>query len=161
MVGNPDIFTDLDKDGEVFIDGGVLDNFPIQTFDSEHYVDRKVDGEIIVAHDGRKPVYYNKSTLAFRVDSSSEISINNGNKAKREEGFLKYSLSIVNGLHEAANRRHLDDYDWHRTMTINTQDISATDFNLSKESQAQLINQGRKAAETYLKDYKNTWLNHP
>ena len=65
IVGNPGIDKEIDRNRDIFVDGGVLDNFPIQTFDTEPYCTSSVAGEVIELSSGRSPQSYNKSTLGF------------------------------------------------------------------------------------------------
>ena len=162
-IGNPGIDKEIDKDRDIFVDGGVLDNYPIQTFDTDPYILSPVAGEIIEEIPGRTPQAYNKSTLGFRVDSQVELSIGNINKDTdqfKAENFFKYLLGLADLLHQTSNKRHLDDYDWHRTVRINTLDISATDFNLKKPVQDLLIEKGEEALRAYLSSYNSGWLNY-
>ncbi len=163
ILGNPGIDKDIDKNRDIFVDGGVLDNYPIQFFDVPPYASNPIEGEIIEPIEGRTPSNYNKSTLGFRVDQPAEIGIGQIKKDEdqvKAENFFKYVLAFINILHTYANKRHLDPYDWHRTVRINTLDVKGTQFDLPKPEQDRLIEQGRKATEEYLAKYESSWLNY-
>lgn len=162
IIGNPGIDKEIDKARDIFVDGGVLDNYPIRTFDVTPYIGKPLDGEIIEEISGRSPSSYNKSTLGFRVDSTIELKVGQIELDKFEykaENFFKYLIGLSDLLHQTANKRHLDSYDWHRTVRIDTGNISATDFKLSGKQQDYLIEQGQDATEKYLSSYDSSWLN--
>lgn len=160
--GNPNIDKEVDKGRDVFVDGGVLDNFPIQIFDSAPYPLNPVPGEIIEDVPGRTPSAYNKSTLGFRVDSQTELNLGRLKKNMDEykaSTFFQYLLGLTDLIHQMASKRHLDDHDWHRTIRINTLDVKATDFKLSPEIQDELIQKGIEATRKYIDEYSNENLN--
>ena len=162
LMGNPGIDKEIDINRDVFVDGGVLDNYAIQTFDFSPYIANPVQGEIIENIPGRSPSSYNKSTLGFRVDSSAEINIGQIPKDEdqfKAQNFFKYLVGLADLLHQSANKRHLDPYDWHRTIRIDTGTISATNFALSKDDQDFLIDQGKDATIKYLDSYQSDWMN--
>ncbi len=82
----PLFFAAVRESDDLFVDGGVLDNYPIRLFDREKYVancDRK-------RHTAKPPHYaganrercgntspyvYNRETLGFRLDCRKEISL--------------------------------------------------------------------------------------
>jgi len=163
ILGNPGIDKEVDKGRDIFVDGGVLDNYPIQTFDLSPYIGNPLDGEVIENFTGRTPPSYNKSTLGFRVDSQTELNIGNlkvDTDQFKAENFFKYLLGLADLLHQTSNKRHLDAYDWHRTVRINTLDFRSTDFNLSKDDQDLLIQKGEDATHEYLASYDSSWLNY-
>jgi len=150
---NPGIDKEIDKKRDVFVDGGVLDNYPVQFFDAAPYVDHPLEGELIESIAARMPPHYNKSTLGFRLDTPAEMGIGQIRRDEDKykiENFFKYVVTLADLLQSYANKRHLDPYDWHRTIRINTLDIRATQFALTKKDQDDLIAEGKKAAQDYL-----------
>lgn len=163
IVGNPAIDKEINRNRDIFVDGGVLDNFPIQTFDVEPYTDNPVLGEVIELLPSRSPSCFNKSTLGFRVDSSDELRLGNiaaDSDQFKAQNFFKYVLGLADLLHQATNKKHLDDYDWHRTIRINALKVKSTDFSLDSETQDALIEKGQEATKKYLTDYNDSWLNY-
>ena len=65
----------------VYVDGGVLNNFPVKLFDRKKYVvDLQKFCEVdyyqaVNKNSGGNPYVYNKETLGFRLDSKSEIAV--------------------------------------------------------------------------------------
>src|SRR3989442_3497051 len=74
--------------GDRYVDGGVLDNYPIKLFDREKYIDAEdrpmhsgrpeyyedENKRFLPTHPDSSPYVYNKETLGFRLDSKTEIS---------------------------------------------------------------------------------------
>ena len=65
--------------GDVYVDGGVLDNYPIKLFDRQKYVEAcsheppyYKEHNAQLARDGKtvSPYVYNEETLGFRLDSA-------------------------------------------------------------------------------------------
>jgi NTE family protein len=102
---------------------------------------------------------FNKETLGFRVDTQDEI------KAEKEswrlppakiEHFVDYLKAVIGYMTDMANKMHLHDNDWHRTVAIDASGVRATDFDLSDEKVKTLVANGRNGTEEYLK-----WFNDP
>jgi NTE family protein len=70
---------------DVYVDGGVLDNYPVKLFDRQTYVALEsstlteyykcINREIEGLDRSISPYVYNKGTLGFRLDSREEISL--------------------------------------------------------------------------------------
>lgn len=133
----PLFFAAVRESDDLFVDGGVLDNYPIRLFDREKYVanrDRKrhtaTPPSRQAAHYARanrerrgntSPFVYNRETLGFRLDS-----------------------------------RHLQSDEWHRTVYINTLGVGTTDFDLDAETKAKLELSGQADTERYFEWYDKT-----
>ena len=65
---------------------------------------------------------------------------------------------MIDLIHSHANKRHLDPFDWNRTVQINTKGIDSTDFGLTPNNQDLLISQGYKAMTSYIDQFDNTWV---
>ena len=164
VVGNPGIDKDIDRDRDVFVDGGVLDNYPLHVFDDPKYFD---SGEVGVGEkfavgevDGR---FYNKRTIGFRLGKTPSVEVDHIERDEDEFKASKLSefvVSIAQLVHFTANTRHLDEVDWHRTVQIDTSGVSGIDFDLSQSDQSVLIERGQDAALAYLDGYGADWLNY-
>ncbi|MEK6909352.1 MAG: patatin-like phospholipase family protein [Nanoarchaeota archaeon] len=139
-MGIPLFFQAFNHKNSLYVDGGVYYNYPINLFDDEKYVKTK------------KENYYNKETLGFRVDSPEEIN----NQIKNEplpslkvNSLQSYIQTLIGGLIDFANKTHLSDRDWHRTIYIDSLGISATQFELKSEQKEDLIESGRAGALSY------------
>ena len=141
----------------VFIDGGLLRNYPINFFDNRRYID---PNEIQAAKDDfsyitdelREAGYvYNCQTLGLRIDSPEEVdAFKQGISVDKDiDGFLNFCVGLVNTMMEYANKSHLHKNDWHRTVFIENPGVSTLDFTLSDEQRSALIESGREGVNKY------------
>ena len=169
IMGNPRIDLHYKRDRELIVDGGVIDNFSVQAFDNQRTLNNPVSGEEIVTLPNRKNPIYNKSTLGLRLDTDKEIQFDSGNVDPSDDyfeakNFFNYLINLVDMVHMTANKRHLDDFDWHRTIRIDDQGVKSTDFDLTPDTQNALIASGRSAVIDYIDKYEDigrTFLNRP
>lgn len=164
--------------GDVYVDGGVLDNYPIKLFDRQKYVDDAThlsmpqyyqdhnDG-LQAAGIGLNPYGYNKETLGFRLDSAKEIAVFR-DKAEPEHQRIKdlfeYAWSLVGTLLESQESMHLHSDDWQRTIYIDTLGVGTTDFGLDDAKKNALLQSGRDNTTKYFQWYedpKNQPANRP
>ena len=95
---------------------------------------------------------YNKQTLGFRVDTRDEIAA--GKKAwlsppKKIDDVVDYLGALLGFMMDIANKAHLHDNDWHRTVFIDALGVKATDFSLSNETVEALFNSGETGTRAY------------
>jgi len=154
--------------GDVYVDGGVLDNYPVKLFDRRRYVASAERASHIRQTDyykkvnrrkeaRRNPYVYNMQTLGFRLDTEEEIAVFRRKKqpAHREiDHLFEYSWALIKTLLNAQNNQHLHSDDWHRTVYINTLDIKTTDFGIKRSEKRKLIAQGRLGTEVYFDWYE-------
>jgi NTE family protein len=135
----------IDKDGnvirrpkqkeglDVMIDGGLIGNFPIRMFDSSGVT--------------------NPHTLGFRIDSDEQIKNDQQGKsiaAMPVGNFSQYLSAFYNIIIENLNRQLLTPDDWNRTVSISDGKIGPRIRKLSEEEINLLIENGKKAIETYM-----------
>lgn len=167
-----------DRD-DVFVDGGVINNFPVKLFDRKKYlIDKsliripeyyKQENKSLAAVSPSSSQYiYNKETLGFRLDSEKEIGVfRDGQEPKSIEidNFLDYTMQIIKTIMAVQDNQHLHTDDWHRTVYIDSLGVGTTDFDLSDKRKKELVASGKKAAEDYLKWWSDTGddlaINHP
>ena len=125
----------LKREGDVYTDGGVLNNYPINLFDKE----------------GCR----NASTLGFRLDSKDEIAqFRDGEENQDPEeitSLFSYANALIHVLYRFQDHRHLRSHDKDRTVYINTLHVKTTDFNLSDTDKKQLIASGKTAIDNFIK----------
>ena len=158
---------------DIYVDGGVLRNYPIKLFDREKYIKEneaqsfslstkyydKATKLLSEKHPSSSKYTYNKQTLGFRLDSKAEIAMfrdgaePNHNKIN---DFFDYAFNLVNTLMDAELNNHLHSDDWQRTMYIDTLGIGTTDFDLSDEQKMSLVESGREGAKQYF-----DWFDNP
>lgn len=155
---------------DVYVDGGLLDNYPIQAFDNTKYVNkhfvrtkyyekinqtqRKMPKAIRLTTD----FVYNQETLGFRLDSSEEIAVFHDNtepQVKDIDNLFDYTSALLKTLIDFQRNTHLHSDDWQRTIYIDTLDVKATDFDLSDEKKNALLESGRNYTKSYLEWFNN------
>ena len=132
-IGIPFIFEPTEIDGDLFIDGGLTWNFPIDIFDekSPHYPpgqepDRSL-GFFLTQHDAYKK---NKEWGEDNLDIRS---------------LKDFCLGIGSFMYESANGRHIHPQDEYRTVFIDDLGVSGADFSTNENKIEGLINSGRQA----------------
>jgi NTE family protein len=166
---------------DLYVDGGVLRNYPIKLFDREKYVDADARSDfalrtgyyddatasLVSRHPDSSPFIYNRQTLGFRLDSKAEISMfRDGAEPEHAEinDFFDYALNLINTMMDAELNRHLHSDDWQRSIYIDTLGVSTTDFDLSDAKKDELVKSGREGAENYFAWYddpENEVVNRP
>jgi len=161
----PLFFTSVRDDREdVYVDGGVLNNYPIKLFDRKKYIKTGAharETDYYKKANATKPVTsseyaYNMETLGFRLDSRKEIAVfRDGAEPQHAhiKDFFDYVKALLGTLMKVQENQHLHSDDWQRTIYIDTLDVGTLDFKLSDEIKQQLVEQGRKGTETYF-----TWF---
>ena len=166
---------------DVYVDGGVLDNYPIKLFDREKYIDpqnrrqmalktkyyQKENTRFLKKHPSSSAYVYNKETLGFRLDSKQEIGVfRYGNEPQHHQvdDFFDYIKALIATILDSQLNRHFHSDDWHRTVYIDTLGVGTTDFDISQAKKKRLEASGRKGTEAYFKWYdskKSTPHNRP
>ena len=164
---------------DVFVDGGVINNYPIKLFDREKYLENsslirtpkyyEEENKSLAARSPQSsPYIYNKETLGFRLDSAKEIGVFRDGQEPTVtdiEHFLDYTTQLIKTVLAVQDSQHLHDDDWHRTVYIDTLGVGTTDFDLSDSRKKELVASGKKGAESYLKWWsdvsKDMAISHP
>lgn len=145
----PIYFKAIQHDGCWMADGGMSFNYPVNLFDDKKYLAQEGYGKTA------NVALYNQETLGFRLDSKDEISTSKswGNGDRDIKGLIDFSAACIDFLQYKANRAHLKKEDWHRTIFIDSLDVMATDFSLSREKINALIESGRQGVKNYFKQH--------
>lgn len=154
--------------GDIYVDGGLLDNYPIKLFDrkkylsSENYTETKYYKKINSRmKNSERPIssyVYNKETLGFRLDSKEEIAVFRDHaepQHKNIDDFFGYSWALIHTVLNAQQSAHLHNDDWARTVYIDTKGVSTTDFDLPDSKKKLLVKSGNKGAVEYFEWYDN------
>lgn len=168
--------------GDVYVDGGVFNNYPIKLFDRMKYIDpayqakhaRKTayyddeNKKIQKSHPNSSPYVYNKETLGFRLDTQQEIATYRDGAEPphtKIDDFFDYALALIKAVMNVQNNMHLHGDDWQRTVYINTLDVGTTDFDLTDSKKKDLLAQGKVGIATYFEWYDAAEealpVNHP
>ncbi len=153
--------------GDVFVDGGVFNNFPVKLFDREKYIEEKTRKHHMLTTEyyekvntGRpensSPYVYNRETLGFRLDTQEEIAMFRDSAEPphhKIDDFFDYGKALIHAVLNVQSNQHLHSDDWHRTVYIDTVGVETTDFDISDEKKAALVKQGVIGTETYFDWY--------
>ena len=156
---------------DLFVDGGVLYNYPIKLFDREKYISQdktkmaakrpyyeKENEQFLKNHPESSPYVYNKETLGLRLDSKQEIAVfRYGTDLNRQRisSFSDYVKSLASTIMESQGNTHLHSDDWHRSIYIDTLGVSTIQFDLSNVKKKELEDSGKAGAEKYFDWYDN------
>jgi NTE family protein len=155
----PLFFQSMQQDGDVRVDGGVTWNYPIDLFDDKKYLsDPKAGAKPTTPTVYDKNQVYNKETLGFRVDTADEIAAEKASwklPPQKVDNVAEYITALIGFMTDMANKAHLSDQDWHRTVFIDAAGIGATDFGLTPPQIKMLIANGVAGTNTYLKWFTN------
>ncbi len=162
---------------DVYVDGGVLDSYPVKLFDREKYISSgkrrcmarhtdyyaRANGR--QAHRGTRHsrYVYNKETLGLRLDTRREIATYRDGappRHRRIDSFIDFVQGLVNTLVESQANAHLHSDDWQRTIYIDTKGVRATDFSLSDDQKRQLEQSGMQGTQEYFAWFDDA-ANHP
>lgn len=114
---------------DVFVDGGIIENFPIHIFD-------KATPDL--------------NTIGFRMDHDAQIESDKIDRtlAEMEVGNLsEYFRAFYSIIVENLNRQNLTDIDWQRTISISDGNVQPRVRQLLKKEINILIENGRKAVK--------------
>lgn len=153
--------------GDVFVDGGVFNNFPVKLFDREKYINAKNrtpharTTEYYDKVNAERPAnssqyVYNKETLGFRLDTREEIAMFRDSAEPpnhKINDFFDYGKALIHAVLNVQSNQHLHSDDWHRTVYIDTLDVETTDFDISNEEKQALLKQGIIGTEKYFEWY--------
>jgi len=151
---------------DVYVDGGLLDNYPARLFDRRKYINEaeqdamalarpyyeEENDAFLHAHRGSSPYVYNRQTLGFRLDSAREISVFRDRREPQHvviDDFLDYARALIGTVLDSQGNQHLHGDDWQRTVYIDAVGVSATDFDLDDETKSKLVDSGRAGATKY------------
>jgi len=140
----PLFFAAVDWQGDLLVDGGVMNNYPIWIFDGTRTADPKN------RHNDPNP-----KTLGFKLLTEEEVAetVSGEHLSNGIYNLKDFALSLVDCLMTQIDRLHLKPGDWNRTIAINTRQIKTTQFDLSEAEKKLLLDEGRKGAERFFEWY--------
>jgi predicted acylesterase/phospholipase RssA len=124
----PLVFCPIKRDNTLIVDGGLLNNYPIQKL-YEYLSEKEVFGA--------------------KFTSNSDKTKLNGHQPKVPESLIEYIQVLIEILHNQNLKVHVDKEDWKRTINIDVGNVSASDFDLSFEKKLELINTGEAATKSF------------
>lgn len=118
----PYFFQSLQYKGDYYVDGGTLDNYPIDFFNNN-------------------PNYPSDKTIGLKLISEVTIQEEKGTLSQIS-GIEDFTSRLIDTTRNQALKIHVKNTDWERTIKINTGTVSYIDFNLSQTDKEYLVKQG-------------------
>jgi NTE family protein len=113
----------------VFVDGGMLSNFPIDAFDGPN---------------GEPPAV---PTIGIKLSARQRADV----VRHPVKGDISLALAMLGTMESWSDQMHLDDPNViAKTIFVDTLGVNATDFGITPQVQTQLYDNGRAAAEKWL-----------
>ena len=149
------------NEGDVCVDGGLINNYPIKLFDREKYVSlnrrktkyyEKYNRTLRKIYQEKNLLVYNKETLGFRLDSAKEIAVFRNHKEpdhKKIKDLFDYAFCLISTIRNIESSMHLHSDDWKRTIYIDTLGVNTFDFNINKTNKLKLVKSGKDCTEKY------------
>ncbi|MFP3871230.1 MAG: patatin-like phospholipase family protein [Syntrophobacteria bacterium] len=140
----PLFFAAVEWQGDLLVDGGALNNYPVWVFDGAYSGDPK----------GRhgEP---NLGTLGLKLLTEEEVeeSVSGRHLSNGIYNLKDYALALVDCLTAQIDRLHIKPGDWKRTIAINTRHIKTTQFDMWEDEKTLLLEEGRQGAESFFAWY--------
>ena len=158
----PYFYKAVNYNGNLYIDGGCLDNFPIGIFD-----DPKYKPENTVKYMSANGV--NLCTLGLRVDSKFDRENALFNRRKIIEKQMSRAEEVSGKLKDTVihtdktGTTNLSNYDLyhkysHTTIQLDDHDIDMADFGMSNEKRDKLISENKTNTADWLNTYRDETL---
>lgn len=143
-MGYPIFFKTINKEGETLVDGGVLDNYPIDYFfrpDQRGLISTEYQTiGFLLMGGGLRPtprIYYGDAHIT---------------------NIMEYCEDLVDTLLLQIERQHIKDDYWKLTVPIDTEKISTLDFSLTSKQKTMLYNNGYLATLQFLNKIDSSGL---
>ncbi len=117
----PFVFAPVTYENELYVDGGIADNYPIRVFDT-------LPGN---------------NTLGFKVDKADEIE----QKTLSTDNIFNFTKSLIETISRA--KSYLTPADFARTVRINCGNIESMNLLIGADQRKFLITQGEKAVKIW------------
>ena len=140
----PLVFQAIKKDNDIYVDGGMLNNYPIDVFDKPELPVNKERSVDLVT-----PV--NPRTIGLKLMASDEqVGGSNVFIGQQVNSFKKYAGALINTLLVHIENSYIKPGYWEQTIPIYTGNIATTDFDLTMEQKDFLVNQGKTATQKWI-----------
>lgn len=136
----PPAFPPREYDGDLCIDGGVFNPYPLWIFDEEGNVN-----DVQCGNPAEK-------TLGIKLMSDWEKPDDIINYKRTEiDNLFTYILTIQDCFYTQVERGYLAPGYWEKSILVNTGKLSATDFDIDNDTKEWLIEQGKLGCKEYFK----------
>jgi NTE family protein len=127
----PLIFKPIKIGGDYYVDGGVTNNYPLTVFDDKDT--------------------YNDKTIGIKFHTADKEETLEIYKGRRNiESVIGYIQTLIDTVSISTEHAMINDNYRKRSIIINTDKISSTDFDLSSKEKYFLIEQGRIGVDKFI-----------
>ena len=141
----PGCFRGVEYQGDWYCDGGLVQNYPIRLFDSLDYADG-TELQPYQTPEGTR--HFNPQTLGFRTGPRAAEPIGPRMEIAGGGDYIRAVLMLAA---DQANKTHVGERDnRERTVWIDTAEVRAADFSISKETDRRLVEAGCAATHAWL-----------
>lgn len=138
----PYLFEPVKMNNNLYVDGGLLDNYPIHVFDGEFPGDKNEKLNLIPT---------NPHTLGIKIIVPDEEEDYQCHKREKIENLEQFSESLIDTLMVSNSRRYIKPGYWERSIPIHVQAIPLFKFKLNKEEKEALYKNGIDGTKKYFK----------
>ncbi|MFB4321135.1 patatin-like phospholipase family protein [Priestia sp. BR_2] len=171
----PFYFKSVHWKGSWYVDGGILDNYPIDLFDWRSYVSQeenfrstKIDkkaNELLrsissttehLANGEEDEIIYNMETLGIRLDTPEEILIEKriiSREPRPIDHLVVFIHHVMKTVLKAQSSMRIGERESKRTIYVNTERVETTQWNIPMEMLNKLMANGYEAAKEYITNY--------
>jgi NTE family protein len=148
----PYFFRAVHFSNDVFVDAGILNNFPLNIFDDNAYL---TASPLLALAPPQASALASASAPLLPVGGNTlGLKLITSNEARGHippvVGIKSFTVNIFEAMSVAIANSHVRECDWARSIKINTGAISSIDFDLSDEDAEWLIKQGDEAVVAFL-----------
>ena len=141
-IGIPFVFEPRLYNESYFVDGGVLDNYPIHVFDGEYPGDPKARLNLC------QP---NPKVLGIKLMTCNTQNDYDMVPKKVFTGLIDYAMSFINTFLIENDRRIMTPSFWIRSIIIITPNFPISKFDINDEEKRQLLSVGEKYTSEFFK----------
>lgn len=135
-------------EGDIYNDGGLLNNYPINLFDLPEFFDQALYAKSVNPH-----------TLGFVLRKTEQIidpEIKAIKRPIKDRDPNHYSKAILDSFLYQLNHAGLDDMEnLARSVQIDRLGVKLNDFNITEETKKALMDSGKKAVQKYFRRRAN------
>jgi NTE family protein len=136
-------------DGHVYVDGGLINNFPVRLFDKNKYI-AGITGDLAVD----ESYSVNEKTIGLRLEESTDIDIFKNPDAVKPIKYntgniVSYILAISGIALNQQDSTHMESNDSKRTIYIDSVGVRTTDFDLPSDKKQALIKSGENSVKSF------------
>lgn len=140
----PLFYKSVNFNNSYWVDGGLLNNYPIGVFDTPRYCNNGFNTKTLgfkILHASEDPNYENPSLYEDDPGEPAE------NKITNLKGF---ALALGNSVYDQCQKVHVSPEDIERSVLVNVGDSSSLNFKITSDEKIQLLNAGQAAAKAFI-----------